>query len=330
VIDDTLQLGKIPGLVFEEGDSIINTGIRPPIKNLDEIPFPARHMVQYKKYNSLLAKGNIATTIFTSRGCPFKCSFCDRPHLGKAFRAHSAKKVVDELEECTKMGIYEFLFYDDTFTVNKKRVIDICNEILNRKLDIGWDIRTRVDTVDEEIIRHLKRAGCQGIHYGIEAGTERVLKILNKGITIDQAKHIFDLTKKYRIPVLAYFMIGNPTETIDDIYRTFQVMKMLDPDYVHITILTPFPGTKIYFDGLQSGIIRKDYWREFAEDPNTDFIPPHWDEIFTRKELNDLLVRGYKKFYLRPLYVYKKIRELKSISEFKKKAKAGIKVFCMN
>jgi radical SAM superfamily enzyme YgiQ (UPF0313 family) len=329
-IDDALQLRKIPGLVLEDDGKIINTGIRPPINNLDELPFPARHLVPYKKYNSLLTKGKVVTTIFTSRGCPFKCSFCDRPHLGKAFRARSAENVVDELEECTRMGIHEFLFYDDTFTVNKKRVIDICDEIIKRKLDIGWDIRTRVDTIDEAIIKHLKKAGCQGIHYGIEAGTTKVLKILNKGITIDQAKRVFNLTRKYSIPILAYFMIGNPTETINDIYETFEVMKELDPDYVHLTILTPFPGTKLYVDGLESGVIKKDYWREFAENPTADFQAPHWDELLSRKELNRLLIQGYRNFYLRPSYVFKRLTKVRSIIELKKKAVAGLKVWRMN
>jgi radical SAM superfamily enzyme YgiQ (UPF0313 family) len=173
-IDDKSALRRIPGLVFKDNGMIINTGIRQAIKDLNEIPFPARHLVPYKKYSSLLAKGDVVTTMFTSRGCPFKCSFCARPHLGKAFRARSAKNVVDELEECTRMGIYEFLFYDDTFTVNKKRVLDICNEIIRRKLDIGWDIRARIDTMNEEMLKNLKKAGCQGIHYGIEAGTEKV------------------------------------------------------------------------------------------------------------------------------------------------------------
>ena len=287
-------------------------------------------MVSYKKYTSLLSKGNIVTTIFTSRGCPYKCTFCDRPHLGKMFRARSPENVVQELEECVKMGIDNFLFYDDTFSVNKKRVIDICKEIIKRKLNIDWDIRTRVDNVNEEMLRLMKKAGCNGIHYGIETGSEKILKVLDKGITIEQANRIFELTRKYRIPTLAYFMIGNPTETIDDINTTFKVMKMLKPDYVHLTILTPFPGTKIYFDGLKSGIIKKDYWREFAKNPSPDFVPPHWDEIFNKNELKDLLIKGYKGFYMRPSYVFKKILDLKSFNEFKKKAVAGFKVFAMN
>tara|TARA_B100000315_G_scaffold8245_1_gene8156 strand:- start:9582 stop:10997 length:1416 start_codon:yes stop_codon:yes gene_type:complete len=327
---DEQKLRNMPGIVFKNNHKIINAGIRPLIKNIDEIPFPARHMVSYKNYTSLLSKGNIVTTVFTSRGCPYSCTFCDRPHLGRLFRARSPENVVDELEECVRMGIYDFLFYDDTFSVNKKRVIDICNEIIKRKLDIAWDVRTRVDNVNEEILKLMKKAGCNGIHYGIEAGSEKILKVLDKGITIEKAESVFELTRKYRIPILAYFMIGNPTETIDNINTTFKVMKMLKPDYVHLTILTPFPGTKIYFDGLKSGIIKRDYWREFAKNPSPDFIPPHWDEIFNKNELNDLLIKGYKSFYLRPLYILQRISHLKSFNELKKKAAAGFKVFAMN
>ena len=328
-IDSNSEMEKISGIVFKNNGHVVSTGPRSHIKNLDDLPFPARHLVPYEKYNSLLFKGRVVTTIFTSRGCPFRCSFCDRPHLGKVFRSRSAQNVVDEMEACVQLGIHEFLFYDDTFTVNKQRVIDICNEIVKRRLNVSWDIRARVDTVDEEIIIHLKKAGCQGIHYGIEAGTEKVLKILNKGITINQARGIFNLTRKYKIPILAYFMIGNPQETLDDIHTTFKVMKSLKPDYMHMTILTPFPGTKIYYDGLAEGIIKKDYWKEFAANPRSDFVPPHWDELFSRDELNDLLVRGYRSFYLNPLYVLKRIQQVRSLGEFKKKAVAGLKVFNM-
>jgi len=329
VINEKVGLRKIPGLVFEDNGEIINTGKRPMISNLDELPFPARHLVPYKKYTSLLSKGGVVTTVITSRGCPFKCSFCDRPHLGKIFRARSSVNIVDEFEACTKLGIYEFQIYDDTFTVNKKRVIDICDEIIRRKLNIGWDIRARVDTVNEEVIAHLKKAGCQGIHYGVEAGTDKILKILNKEITINQVKEVFNLTRKYEIPILAYFMIGSPKETLEDIYQTFKVMKDLNPDYVHLTILTPFPGTEIYFDGLRNGVIEKDYWRKFAKDPTSDFISPYWADIFTRDELRELLIKGYKSFYLRPSYIFKRIRALRSVGEFRKKAVAAFKVMVM-
>lgn len=322
-------LNTIQGVVFQKDGQIINTGTRPFIKDLDSLPFPARELTPYKKYSSLLSKGGVVTTIFTSRGCPFRCSFCDRPNLGKVFRARSAQNVVEEIEECVKLGIQDFLFYDDTFTVDKKRVIEICKKLIDKNLKIRWDIRARVDTVDEEMLTYLKKAGCEGIHYGIEAGTEKILKILNKGIHLDQALKTFELTKKYKIPTLAYFMIGSPTETLDDIKSSFDFIKQLNPDYLHMTILTPFPGTKIYNDGLASGIIAKDYWKDFAINPSMGFIPPIWNEHFTRDDLNRLLAQGYKSFYLRPKYIFKNIIRLTSFKEFKKKASAGLKVLKM-
>lgn len=328
-LDQKDKLRRIPGLFFKDDGVVSNTGPPRLIQNLDEIPFPARHLTPYKKYSSLLATGSTVTTIFTSRGCPFRCSFCARPHLGNRFRFQSAERVVDELQECKNMGIDDFLFYDDTFCINKQRVIDICKDIVSRRLDIRWDIRARIDTVNDEMLKHLKMAGCQGIHYGIEAGTERILRVLKKGITLEQARSTIELTHKHKLPVLAYFMIGNPTETKEDIYETFRVMKELNPDYVHMTILTPFPGTEIYLDGLKRGIIKEDCWREFAKNPTPDFVAPHWDEIFSREELNDLLVQGYKGFYMRPRYILQRLKALRSFPEFKRKLSAGLRVMRM-
>lgn len=328
-MDDPEALARTPGLVFRANDRLVNTGLRPSIENLDALPFPARHRTPYRKYNSLLAAGEIVTTIFTSRGCPFRCTFCDRPHLGKKFRAAGAQRVVDEIQQCVELGIREFLVYDDTFTIQKGRVIEICDEILRRGLKIGFDIRARVDTVNEEMLSKLKQAGCQGIHYGVEAGTAHILSILNKGITLEKAQEAFALTRRHGIPILAYFMIGNPSETLEDIRTTFRVIRKLSPDFVHITVLTPFPGTEIYRDALARGIIERDVWREFAARPDPSFVPPHWGEHFTREELQNLLSEGYKGFYLRPGYILRRVGKLRSWPELKKKAKAGLAVLGM-
>jgi len=328
-IDEPDRLKDVKGLVFVEDGRVVNTGARPAIDDLDALAFPARRLVPYRRYSSLLAKGDCVTTVFTSRGCPFKCTFCDRPHLGKRFRARSPVNVVDELEECVRMGIGEFLVYDDTFTVDRARVIEICDEIVARGLEVSFDIRARVDTVSDEMLAKLARAGCAGIHYGVEAGTEKILKVLNKGIHISQAEEVFRMTRRHGIPVLAYFMIGSPTETREDIETTFRVMRNLKPDYVHMTVLTPFPGTEIYRMGLESGVIESDVWREFAADPDPSFEPPHWGENFSREELNDLLRRGYKSFYLRPGYIARRIAALRSWGEFKRKFRAGLKVLGM-
>ncbi|EKD25928.1 MAG: anaerobic magnesium-protoporphyrin IX monomethyl ester cyclase elongator protein [uncultured bacterium] len=328
-INDYNVLKNIKGIVFKNNGQIINTGYPELISNLDILPFPARDMVPFKKYSSLFFDGKTITTVITSRGCPFKCSFCNRPHLGKKFRARTSKNVVDEIEECVKMGIRCFLFYDDTFTVNKQRVLDICNEILHRQLDICWDIRSRVDTIDEQMLNLLKQAGCNAIHYGVETGTAKILKILRKDITLDLAEKTFLLTKKYKIKTLAYFMIGNPDETEEDIHTTFKVMKQLNPDYVHLTIFSPFPGTDLYNTGLESGIIKNDCWREFASNPKITFTAPYWNDKLSINELKKLLAKGYKTFYIRPYYIFKTLIRISSLNHLKKLIFSGIRVFLM-
>lgn len=323
------DLQTIKGIVYKKNGVPVHTGARPLIDDLDDLPFPPRQLLDCRKYGSLLFKEKVVTTLFTSRGCPFHCSFCDRPHLGKRFRARSAKNVVDEIAHCTTLGIRNFLIYDDTFTVQKDRVMRICDEILARGLNISWDIRSRVDTVDEAMLIALKKAGCQGIHYGIEAGTNEILKRLNKGIRIEQVEETFNLTRKHGIPILAYFMIGNPGEGKTEIDATFAAIKRLKPDYLHLTILTPFPGTQIYRDGLADGTIVGDPWRAFARNPTPDFVPPHWGEFFPKESLNQLLVKGYRSFYLRPSYLLRSFLKLRSPSELKRKASAGAKLFKM-
>ena len=319
----------IKGIGFKRDGKLIITEVRKFIQNLDEIPFPARHLTPYRRYWSVIAKRTPVTTMITSRGCPFRCSFCHRPQLGKRFRARSAKNVVDEMEECARMGIYEVLIYDDTFTVNRRRVMEICEEIKLRKLEVGWDVRARVDTVDEEMLKEMAGARCERIHYGVEAASARVLRQLNKQITIQRTREVFALTKKYGIATLAYFMLGSPTETEEDIMASIHLARELNPDFVHFTILTPFPATEIYQRAAREGIIKEDVWRNFACGPTPDFQPPYWEENFTPAQLQDFLNEAYKKFYLRPSYILKEIVKVRSLSELKRKGKAGLKVLGM-
>jgi len=316
----------VRGLVYVDGNQVINHGQNDFIEDLDLLPFPARELLPIAKYNSVLTSDRIVTTMFTSRGCPFQCAFCDRPHLGKKFRARSAINVVEEMEQCLKLGIKEILIYDDTFTVNRQRVLDICNEIIRRKLDFFWDIRARVDTVDEELLRRLKQAGCQRIHFGVEAGTEKILKVLNKGISLNQAEAAFAAARRIGMETLAYFMIGAPTETRDDIKATFAFAKKLKPDYAHITIFTPYPATAIYRQAIERGIIPNDYWREFAREPKSGVVTRYWEENFTRQELLDLLDQFYRDFYGRPSYILAKALKIRSFGDLIKKAKVGLKI----
>jgi radical SAM superfamily enzyme YgiQ (UPF0313 family) len=294
--------------------------------DLDKLPFPARSLTPFKKYYSIIARKNPTTTMFTSRGCPYQCLFCDRPHLGKIFRARSAQNVVDELAEISGMGIEEVFIYDDTFTIDRQRVVDICNLLLQKNIKLNWDIRARVNTVDEDLLLLMKKAGCTRIHYGVEAGTEKILKVLRKGISIEMVRKAFELTKKASIETAGYFMIGSPTETMDDIKETIKLARELFPDYVHFSVLTPFPATDLYLKGIAEGIIKKDYWREFSANPQADFDPPAWEENFSRKELFKILVGAYRSYYLAPRYILRRIKEIKNWDNLKNNLKAGIKL----
>jgi len=183
--------------------------------------------------------------------------------------------------------------------------------------------------MDKKMLKKLKEANCERIHYGVEAGSPKVLKELNKRITIRQAKNAFGWTKQAGIDTLAYFMIGNPQEGEKEIKASIKLMKQLEPDFVHITILTPFPATKLYFEAMEKGIIKDDVWRNFAKNPSPNFVPPIWGENFSRDELFKIVAQAYKEFYTRPAYIVRELSKVHSFPEFFRKVKAGLKVIKM-
>ena len=330
-LDDKDELKKHQGYVFEADGKVINTGISPSTENLDELGIPARHLTDINDYSSLLGRANTITTMFTSRGCPFRCTFCDRPFspVISGFRARTAKHVVDEMEQCIQMGITEAFIYDDTFTVKKDRVEELCDEIIARGIDFKWDVRAHVNTVTPDLLKKMHSAGCDRIHFGVEAGNDRMLKVIKKNTTTARVREAIGWAKDSGMEVLAYFIIGQQTETREDIEDTIKFAKSLDANYVHFTIFCPYPATEVYAMGLQQGTIKQDVWREFSKNPGEGFEIPMWEENFTKQELREMLVHCYKSFYLRPGYILRRLMNIRSWGEFKRKAKAGLSVITM-
>ena len=295
-----------------------------PFEGLDSLPFPLRTNID--KYNSVFSDG-IATTMITSRGCPYDCGFCYRPVVGRTFRSRSPANVVRELQECYARGIRNFLIYDDTFTVDKKRVIEISKNIIDSKMKIKFDVRSRVNCVDKEMLVVLKRAGMMQIHFGIESGVQRILDRINKKITISQIDKAFSLCHKLNIKTLGYIMIGNPDETSDDFKETEKFVHHLNPDYLHATIFTPFPATPLYEEWKTA--TKTDPWLEYAKNPQPGFIPPvwfgHWAD--NRSYLKSALDVIYKRFYLRPQYIAKRIWDFKKWGKYFKAAKSLITTY---
>jgi len=317
---------EIKGVGYKRNGKVFINPKQEFIENLDDLPHPDRKLLNIERYFSLVSEHSPITTMITSRGCPYKCLYCDRPHLGKRFRARSPKSVVREMKECKEMGIKEILFYDDTFTINRKRVQEICDLIIKQGINISWDVRAHVDTVDEFTLSKMADAGCERIHFGVESGTPEIQKVLRKNLDLNRVKNIFSEARKVGLKTLAYFMIGNPTETKEQIEKTIDYMLELNADYAHISIATPFPGTEMYYLGLEQGLYKEDYWEEFAQNPRENFSPELWTENLSEKELYKAIKRAYKKFYLRPSYIVKNFLHTKSIKSLKEKASSGIKM----
>lgn len=320
------DLAEVPGLAFQRNGETIQNAPLPLRDNLDELPHPARHLIPQHRYTSVLAQRSPITTMMTSRGCPMRCIFCDRPHLGKQFRWRSAESVVEEMAICEEMGIREIFFYDDTFSIRKDRVLDVCNAIVERGLNVQWDIRAHINTIDEPVLDALYRAGCRRIHFGVESGNQEIVKIIQKGIDLEKTKEVFRMTREKGITTLGYFMLGNPTETRAQMEETLEFARNLTADFVHIAITTPFPATELYARALREGLFDHDFWRKFAGDPREDFVPRVWDETLSRDELIELLQQGYQSFYMRPGYILRRLLAVRSWDQFKRQASAGLRL----
>ncbi len=308
-------------------DGEIHRGPPPSfIEDLNELRFPARELTDVRVYTSVLARANPVTTMMSSRGCPYNCLFCDRPHLGRKFRARSPESVVDEMERCLRLGIREILFYDDNFATDRERAMQIAELILSRGLKVTFDVRLRVTDLDIKLAEALKRAGCDRVHLGVESGDPEILKTLRKGITVDDARAGFENARKAGIRTLAYFLVGSPGETSDTVRRSVRLARELKPDYVHFSLLMPFPGTDLYRMGKEKGLWNGDPWLEFALNPREDFQAPVWEENLSREELIELTLGAYRSFYRNPAYILRRLKTIRSPGEVIRQARAGLKI----
>jgi radical SAM superfamily enzyme YgiQ (UPF0313 family) len=303
------KLGDIDGLAYKKNNVIKFKPATRWVKNLNILPFPARHLLPNHKYFSILSDHPF-TTMITSRGCPYNCGYCFRKHLDKIVRFRSPENVVDEIEHCLEMGFKEIWFYDDTFTMNRKHVIGICNEILARGLNFKWEAVTRVDCVDLEILKKMKMAGCHLIRYGIESGDQAILNIMKKGITLKQAEDAISLTKHVGIDTFCFFMIGYPGENEEKIKKTIDFTSKLNPDWVMFSNTIPYPSTELLDLAYELGLLEdKDYWKKFTMGKNNGRIP------YRFPGLDKWVEKAYKQFYFRPRTILKTILRIKNLRQ---------------
>lgn len=315
------DFSDITGLCWRRGQEIIINPARALIKNLDEVPFAARDIFNLKFYFPAPTKKlseEMATPILTSRGCAFSCVHCISKSIWQGcVRYRSPDTIIAEIEECVnKYHIREFSFCDDTFTINKKRVLEICNKIIEKKLKIYWLCFARVNTIDEEVIRTIKKAGCKKISFGLESGNQRILDLMNKRTTLEQGRTAVKIAKKYGLKTHAGFMLGNIGETEETIKETINFAKSLALDNAIFFITSPFPGTELYRIAESLGQINQDTkWEAFA--PLTVQQPILVQNNVTGEELIYWQKKAFRQFYLRPKYIIRKIFQLRGVGTLK-------------
>lgn len=320
---------EIDAIVCGEGDNAIVEIARNRKKgiwlcenrlDMDSLPFLAYHLLPISKYRPHPPHGRALPFLpmLTSRGCSYHCSYCSKAVFGSRFRAQSPSRVLDEVVYYIyRHGVREIAFYDDVFTLDKKRAYAICEEMLRRNVKLCWTCETRVNLVDADLLGQMKKAGCYSVSYGIESASQDVLDVIDKGITKEQCEYAVALTRQAGIQTVGYFMLGSPNETPRTIRQTIDFAKRLRLDYAQFSVTTPFPGTKLweyYRDG-----------RENAEMPTWDsFVyagvgnktsPVFESNELSRGDIERWVSSAYREFYLRASYVWQRMMGVRSMGD---------------
>lgn len=301
------DIQSIPGTVIRKNGQVFVNRPRPLIEDLDRLPFPAIDLLPYHLYQALTVQRPFYTMI-ASRGCPYRCTFCSQIYFGNRLRLRSPKNVVNEMEYYVKKkGAKELVMFDETFAVDRGFTLGLCRLIRERELHFRWNIRTRVDTLDREVLEALKEAGCQVIHLGIESGSEKTLQAMRKGISRKQIRETVHMAQETGIETRGYFMLGYPGETTQDIKKTLRFSRNVGLDWASFTITLPHPRTEIGKEAVKKGLVKKDFWKEFTLGRPTPRLSYFTTKEYGEKDLERWRLRAYLLFYLRPFFLLKKI-----------------------
>lgn len=292
------------------------------VGEMEKHPFPAYDLLPRNKYFSLTySRKRPFATLITSAGCPNRCNFCliggatvERGY-GNTWRFKSAGKIFEEIKYLLGLGIKSIYFFDETFTAQKERVLDLCEMIKKEGLKFEWSCNGRVDTLDEPTIKIMKTAGCWNIMFGIECGSEGLLEDANKGTTLKKALAAVEACKKNGIMVSASFVIGFPNESWETVRQTLKIAKKISPFRAQFVILTPYPGTRLYDEVKEKGLLEKDYSFSGYDAYCVNQIPAIRTEKLTAQELLKAQQYLYRKFYLRPSFLFNTLLGIRSFGQ---------------
>ncbi len=292
---------EIEGVIFKEGGKIRLSKQRSVIENLDTLPFPSLDFLNLakSKHTPIRSKGT-SLHLVTSRGCPFRCNHCEQAVFGSVYRSKSVDYIIREIkvlkEQCS---IRSIAFEDDSFVINMKKMRDFCYGLIKEKIDVEWSCSIRNELIDKDVLPIMRKAGCNYLYFGIESGSQRMLKILNKDTPLEKIEHNVKLTKKEGLKAHGSFVIGLPTENRESIKQTVDFAIKLKLDSVTFNLFTPFPKTALREMAFKHGKVSKN-WDFYSDHPTyPSFIP----EGFNASEMLNIQKDAYRKFYLRSGYI---------------------------
>jgi anaerobic magnesium-protoporphyrin IX monomethyl ester cyclase len=287
----------VRGIAFRKNKGIVLTPTR-QFTNLDDLPFPSYHKLPMKKYRYHLLNKRPLTTVLTSRGCPFKCMYCPYPlGYGNVWRGRSVENVLQEFKLLVeKFKIKSILFRDQIFTFDMQRAEKICDEIIKEDIDIQWRCETRIDRLSKNLMTKMKKAGCSGIHLGIESGDPEVLKYAKAGVNLDLVRKTFREAKEVGIETVAFFLVGLPGETKESIAKTIRLAKEIKSDITWFNTPVPYPGTKLHELAEKNNWIIDKNWENYS---GTQVVMR--TDHLTAEEIRSALEKAKKMFSERPL-----------------------------
>jgi len=276
--------------------------------DLNKLPILDKKLIKRNLYNE-------SESMLFSRGCPFNCYYCSRPSISRTIRYRSTANLIKEIKYCYPFCNGKINFQDDTFTLKRNKVIKFCETLIKEKIKIYWECNTRIDLVDEKLLKIMSYSGCQQINFGIESGNERVRKeIINKGLfTNKDIYKVFNWCQKYKIKIACYFMIGHPTETKQEIEDSKNMILKSPIDILGLSIPIPFPGSPLYNIAKKDKIISKEIIDKFSLKKLGEGYSGVYP-VYSTKDLNkdfsySKLKEINRKFYLKPKIVFRKIKE---------------------
>jgi len=322
-LNDASTMKSIKGIIFRNKDEIVQNLPGEIIKDLDYLPLPARELFPIELYVPLpnQYKKLPLTNMIVIRGCPYVCTFCDQ--AATTARRRSPKRVIEEIREVVeKYGVKEISFWDDTMSYHKKWMKEFCTLLAEAKLDVIWSCYAAVNTVDQEILHLMKKAGCWNIFYGYETGVPELaenIKTNRKNKSMENMMQVAQWTKEAGIEVRGSFMIALPGENPQLAEQTIQDAIKLDPEYAQFSITTPYPGTALYNE------IKNGKWGKLTTEDFSEF--QGWNVVFlpngysNKDEVIKISKKAFRKFYLRPKFILKAILNIGSLEDIKRNFK---------